>query len=123
MDKFIEIYNLRTPDAPPMRVKYCESFGCRLRGFTFRREMSEEEGLLLVQSRESRMDTSIHMLAVFFDLTVLWIDDSLTIVDKKLAKKWALAYVPRKPARYVLEIHPAQWDAYEIGDTLRFEDA
>ena len=122
MNRWVFVRNLQNLDAPRLRVKYCESFSCRLRGYTFQREMSEDEGILLVQSRESRIDTSIHMLAVFFDLTVLWLDSSLKIVDKKLAKKWALSYIPKAPAQYVLEIHPAQWAFFDIGDTLSLEE-
>ncbi len=123
MTKLIKITNPRIPDAPALRVVYCDSFRCRLRGFTFRRTIDKDEGILLVQSRESRVDSSIHMLAVFFDLAVFWLDESFTVVDKKLAKQWALAYVPRRPARYVLEIHPDLLDFFDIGDTVQVEDA
>ncbi len=87
----------------------------------FRRELAPDEGLLLVQTKDSRMDSSIHMLFMQMDLAVIWIDSSLRVVDTELARRWRLAYFPTKPAQYVLEIPPALLDRFEVGDLLAFE--
>lgn len=124
MSRFICIRNLNQPDLSPARVKYCESFLCRLRGLMFRKRLEPDDGLLLVQGkRDSRIDTSIHMLFVPFDLTVVWINAEMTVVDKIIAKAWRPAYAPAKPARYILEIHPDRWDDYQIGDKVEFQNA
>ena len=81
------------------------------------------QGLLLVGTRDSRVESSIHMLFVSFDLSVVWINSAMQVVDKVLAKSWRPAYFSRQPARYVLEIHPACWGNFEIGDTVEFKDA
>ncbi len=122
MSRMIHVRNLDTPSQTPLQIKYCESFLCRLRGFTFRRELTPTEGLLLVQKRDSRLDTAIHMLAVSFDLAVIWIDSSMMVVDKVLAKSWHLAYTPKKAAQYILEIHPDRLGEFEIGHKVQFED-
>lgn len=103
-------------------IKYCDTFLTQLRGFTFRHHLSRDEGLLLVGARDSRLDSSIHMLFVSFDLTVIWINSDMQVVDKVLAKSWRLAYFSKKPARYVLEIHPERWEDYQIGDSVEFKD-
>ena len=114
--------NRRTiPDLP--RIQYCDTFLTQLRGFTFRARLTRDEGLLLVGKRDSRLDSSIHMLFVSFDLAVFWINSELQIVDKVLAKSWRPAYFSKQPARYVLEIHPERFGEYEIGDTVQFRDA
>ncbi|NOY97687.1 MAG: hypothetical protein GXP40_00575 [Chloroflexi bacterium] len=123
MPRFVLIRNSDTPSATPIRVKYCASFLCRLRGLTFRRGLAPDEGLLLVQGSDSRLDASIHMLGVGFDLTVVWIDSSLTVVDKVLARRWRPAYFPQKAAKYILEIHPDRWDNFEIGNKVEIKDA
>lgn len=124
MPRFIFVQNLDQPDVSPARVKYCDSFFCRLRGLTFRNRLDPDDGLLLVQGkRDSRVDSSIHMLFVPFDLNVVWIDTNMTVVDKVVAKPWRPAYLPAQPARYVLEIHPDRWDDYQIGDKVEFKDA
>ena len=122
MPKHITIENKsRKSDALP-RIKYCDTFLTQLRGFTFHPRLSHNEGLLLVGTRDSRLDSSIHMLFVSFDLTVVWINSDMQVVDKVLAKTWRLAYFSKKPAQYVLEIHPERWGDYEIGDTVQFKN-
>jgi uncharacterized membrane protein (UPF0127 family) len=105
------------------RIKYCDTFLTQLRGLTFRSRLAHDEGLLLVGKRDSRLDSSIHMLFVAFDLTVIWINSEMKVVDKVIAKSWRPAYFSKQPARYVLEIHPERWGDYEIGDTVQFKDA
>ena len=124
MSRFISIRNLNQPDLSPARVKYCDSFLCRLRGLMFRSRLEPDDGLLLVQGqRDSRVETSIHMLFVPFDLDVVWINTEMTVVDKIIAKAWRPAYFPAAPARYILEIHPRRWDDYQIGDKVEFQNA
>ena len=100
----------------------CATFACRLRGLTFRRELGSWGGLLLDQGRDSRVETAIHMLGVFMDLAVVWISQGRQVVDLRLARAWRPFYVPRRPARYVLEIAPQRLAEFEIGDRLAFED-
>jgi uncharacterized membrane protein (UPF0127 family) len=123
MPRPIFIQNLTHPLPAPAQVGFCDSFLCRLRGLMFRDRLGRDEGLLLVEGRDSRLDASIHMFFVPFDLAVFWIDSSLTVVDKVIAKSWKPAYLPKQPARYILEIHPQRWDNYEIGDKVEFKDA
>ena len=124
MSRFIFVRNLNQQDRSPARVKYCDSFLCRLRGLMFRKRLEPDDGLLLVQGkRDSRIDTSIHMLFVPFDLTVVWINTDMTVVDKIIAKAWRPAYAPAKPACFILEIHPERWDDYQVGDKVEIQDA
>jgi uncharacterized membrane protein (UPF0127 family) len=104
------------------RIKYCDTFLTQLRGFTFRARLSRDEGLLLVGRRDSRLDSSIHMLFVSFDLAVFWINSEMQVVDKVLAKSWRTAYFSKEPSKYVLELHPERWGDYEIGETVQFKD-
>ena len=118
---FIENKNRKLESLP--RIKYCDTFLTQLRGLTFCSRLALDEGLLLVGTRDSRLDSSIHMLFVSFDLTVIWINSDMQVVDKIIAKSWRPAYFSKQPARYVLEIHPERWGDYEIGDTVQFKDA
>ena len=106
-----------------MRIKYCDSFFTQLRGLTFRSHLAPDEGLLLVGRRDSRLDSSIHMFFVSFDLSVIWISSAMQVVDKVLAKSWRPAYFSKQPAKYVLEIHPERWGDFEIGDKVEFKNA
>ncbi|MBI3738069.1 MAG: DUF192 domain-containing protein, partial [Chloroflexi bacterium] len=88
MSRFIFIHNLNKPIATPPRIKFCDSFLCRLRGLMFRSRLFPDEGLLLVIGCDSRADSSIHMFFVPFDLAVFWINSEMEVVDKALAKSW-----------------------------------
>jgi uncharacterized membrane protein (UPF0127 family) len=122
MPKQIIVQNKTRNLETPACIKYCDTFLTQLRGFTLRARLSLNEGLLLVGKKDSRLDSSIHMLFVSFDLTVVWINSDMQVVDKVLAKSWRPAYVSKQPARYVLEIHPDRWGEYEIGDTVELQD-
>jgi len=63
------------------------------------------------------------MFFVSFDLAVFWINSDMTVVDKVIAKSWRPVYVPRKDARYTLELHKDRWEDYQIGDKVEFKYA
>lgn len=123
MPRKILVRNLSKQIDRPARVEFCDSFPCRLRGLMFRPRLAPDEGLLLVENRDSRLTTSIHMLFVPFDLAVIWINSGMTVVDKILAKSWRPAYFPRVAAQYILEIHPDRWGDYEIGNQVEIINA
>jgi uncharacterized protein len=103
------------------QVNWCESFGGKLLGLMFRKSLGKTEGLLMVEPRASKVNTSIHMLFMNFAIATVWLDNDFRVVDKVLAKPWRLAYVPAKPAKYTLEARPEILDKIEIGDQLAFE--
>ena len=88
----------------------------------FRHELESREGLLLVQPRQNRVDASIHMLFVFMDLAVIWINSDGKVVDTVLARAWHPAYAPHEPAKYILEIHPNRLSEFRIGDQVVFDN-
>jgi hypothetical protein len=105
------------------RVRHCASFSCRLRGLTWRQSLDEDEGLLLVGKRESRTDAAIHMFLVFFPIAAIWLDRNGQVVDAQLARPFRPLYIPRAPARDVLEGPPALLEQVQIGDQLRLGDS
>lgn len=115
------VHNLTKPIQEPACVGYADSFSSKLRGLMFRSRLDLNDGLLLVEKRDSRLDTSIHMFFVPFDLAVFWINSDMTIVDKVIAKSWHPAYLPKEDAQYTLEIHTNRWGDYEIGDKVEFK--
>lgn len=119
----VVIRNLSVAAAVEFKAYYCDSFGSRLRGLTFRRSLPPREGILLVQGRESRLDSSIHMLGVFIDLAVIWINNRREVVDVKLARSWRPAYFPKVPARYILELGAENLNAFRIGDKVEINHA
>lgn len=123
MTAFIVVRNESRPVKEPARIRRCESFLCRLRGLMFRSSLPVDEGLLLEISRDSRLDSSIHMFFVPFDLAVFWINAEMQVVDKIIARSWRPAYFPAQAARYTLEMHPQRFDDFAIGDRVEFQNA
>lgn len=123
MPNFISIENKSRRIDGALHIKFCDTFLCHLRGLIFRSRISRGEGLLLAGRRDSRLDSSIHMLFVPFNLTVVWINSEMTVVDKVLAQAWRPAYFSKQPAKYVLEVHPERWGDFEIGDMVQFKNA
>lgn len=123
MDRFLVVRNLSHPIQEPARIRRCESFVCRFRGLMFRSRLDVDDGLLLEMGRDSRLDASIHMFFVPFDLAVIWINSDLCVVDKVLAKAWHPAYFPARAARYTLEIHPHRFEDFSIGDRVELQHA
>lgn len=123
MLKEVYVHNQSREIPSPPRVLYCDTFLSQLRGLTFRPRLPRDEGLILVGKRDSRLDSSIHMLFVRFDLAVFWIDSNMKVVDKILAKSWRPAYFSAKPAKFVLEIHPDRLHDFNTDETVEFKNA
>jgi uncharacterized membrane protein (UPF0127 family) len=89
----------------------------------FQSSLASDRGLLLVEAGDNRLNTAIHMLFVFMDLAIVWINSEKVVVDTVLARTWRLAYVPSRPARYILEIHPDRLSEFKTGDRVEFRNA
>jgi len=118
----VAIQNASRTLKSPLQAGYCASFFCQFRGLMFRRELAADEGLLLVQKRENRGEAAIHMLFMFVDLAVVWINAAHQVVDVRHARRWRLIYTPKSPAKYVLELPAQRLAEFQIGDQLQFED-
>ncbi|HEY4689306.1 MAG TPA: DUF192 domain-containing protein [Anaerolineae bacterium] len=119
--KFVKVVNARN-ETLLSRVKWCDTFGARLRGLTFRAPLAPDEGLILVEPRASVAGTSIHMFFVSFAIAAVWLGDDRRIVHSALARPWRPYYASPRPARYVLEGPPNLLERITVGDVLRFEE-
>lgn len=81
------------------------------------------EGILLSYSRPTRLDSSIHMFFMNFDLAVIWLDENFRVVDKILAKRWKPYYAPAIAATHVLETHPDRLVDFSNGDQILVKHA
>jgi uncharacterized membrane protein (UPF0127 family) len=90
----------------------------RVRGLMFRRTLGAEQGIWMDMDCTTRLLSSIHMLFVFFPVAVFWLDRSGTVVDKTIARPFHPFYLPRRPARYVLELHASKMDSASVGEQL-----
>ncbi len=103
------------------KARWCASFLCKLRGLTFRRRISEQDALILVETADSVASSAIHMMFVFSPIAAIWINSAGRVVDCQLAKPFRLLYRAAAPAQYVLEGPPAFLDLFHPGDRIAFE--
>lgn len=102
-----------------LTIAKCDSFYSKLAGLMFRREIAPFFGLLFSDSRESRLNSAIHMFFMNFDIAVLWLNKDFVIIDKVLARRWHVYYAPHLPAQFTVELHPDRFEDFVIGDQLR----
>jgi uncharacterized membrane protein (UPF0127 family) len=102
----ITIINQAHSQQKRIQAQICSSFLCRLRGLMFTSQLPRNLGLMLVEKRESRLDASIHMFFVNYDLAIVWIDHNHQVVDTRIAHRWRPFYIPSNPACYILIILP-----------------
>lgn len=118
----VHIINRSRPLAAPLGGVLCDSFWCKLRGLALRAELPAGRALILVERGESRLGTSVHMLGMFFDLGIVWLDGDLQVVDVRVARRWRSLIVPRKAAQYVLEFGLERLPEFALGDQIAFEE-
>lgn len=121
MAEKIKIFNLTHSLSSPITALHCSSFLCRFRGLMMKKSLQTDEGLLLVEEKESRINASIHMYFMNFNIAVVWIDGYKKVVDVRLAKKWRSVIWPIAPAQYILELNENRLQDFQIGDHLKFE--
>lgn len=118
----VEIINDVRPLKSPLRAGLCTSYWCHLWGLSFRRTIPYEWGLILGYRTENRIDPGIHMLGMNFDLGIVWINADGEVVDLRYARKWLSFIIPKKAAKYALEILPQRLEEFQVGDQISFED-
>ena len=107
-----------TPPYSVVNLKYCDTFFSKFKGLMFARELEPDQGIIIAEKNESRVNTAIHMMFMNYDITVLWLDQNMAVIDKVLAKRWAPYYASKEPAQYVVELHRSKFTEYSIGDKL-----
>lgn len=116
------VRNVRTGEVILSSAQWCASFWCHLKGLQFRRNLPQDEGLLFVTPTASIVATTIHMLNMFMDIGVIWLDSEGVVVHTVHAKAWRLAYAPSKPAQYYIEANTSILSKVNVGDKLRWDE-
>lgn len=88
-----------------------------------KRLLKIDEGLVLVEKVPGIINTSIHMMFVFTDLAVFWLDENQKVIYKTIAKPWDFYHASSSPAQYVFETHEDHFDQWQIGDRIEFHEA
>jgi len=104
---------------------FYDSFWGRLRGLM----LSEKKDVVLVSPKEDVVSSTIHMLFMLYPIDVVWVNESMKVVDVKknlppanpLKSKTMRSYAPIKPAKYVVELCLIGACETKVGDEILFE--
>lgn len=121
MSRLRVVYNETRQEVLLPKGTWCAGAWCHFKGLMLRRNLPQDEGLIFVYKRASRMDTAIHMFFCLFPISVIWLDSDQKVVDAKLAKPWRPYYAAKAPAQYFIEANPSLLDKISVGDQLRFD--
>jgi len=119
---FRVLRNAETGEVVLGRAKLCVSFLCHLKGLMFTASLPDDQGLLFVTGSESKVNSTIHMFFMLFNIAVVWMDKDGRVVDAQLAKPWRPAYIPRLAAQFYIEANVSLLERVHIGDRLRFDE-
>ncbi|MCD4666910.1 DUF192 domain-containing protein [archaeon] len=103
------------------KVKLCDNIFSRSKGLMFSKKIKEGQALLFESEEESIFSTTMHMLFVFFNIDIVWLNSNKKVVDvKSKVKSFTPFIAPVNPAKYVLELPKGMSKNIKIGDVLDF---
>jgi uncharacterized membrane protein (UPF0127 family) len=116
------VSNITSAFKSPLLLKKCSSFSSKLAGLMFQKNISENYGIILMEKKEGKISTSIHMFFMNFDIGVIWLNQKKQVVDIRIAKKWHPYYASKEPAQFTLEIHPSRLKDFHLRDQIELSD-
>ncbi|MBI2499194.1 DUF192 domain-containing protein [Candidatus Woesearchaeota archaeon] len=81
-------------------LEECTGFFKKFRGLMF----SKKRNLIFDLCKETRIGAMIHMFFVFYPIDVYWLNEKKEIVDERVNLKPFMIAIPKKKARYIIEI-------------------
>ena len=100
------------------RAKILNNFFSKFKGLMFSR-LEKGKSLIFVLDFESRLNSAIHMLFVFFPLDVVFLDASKKVVDVRKAYPFVSFILPRFKSKYVIEMNAGE-NVLKVGDRVSF---
>ena len=104
------------------KTKNAKTFFQKFRGLMFESEKNFNYGLIFFLENESRINATIHMLFVFFQIDVVYLDKNKKVVDVvKNLQPFVLSCTPKKAAKYFIELPNGKAKNVSIGNKLEWE--
>ncbi|MBI4158930.1 DUF192 domain-containing protein [Candidatus Woesearchaeota archaeon] len=103
------------------KVKINKDILSKMRGLMFSKPLKKGEALVLVSDEEGVFETTLHMFFVFFSIDILWLDKEYSVVDKREGvRSFTPLIIPKKAAKYVIELPKKTAQYVGIGDVVEF---
>lgn len=94
----------------------------RMKGLMFEERKRFDYALVLEMLKEARLESSIHMMFVFFPIDVLFLNKKKEVVDRVTLQPFTPNYTPKKPAKYVIEMPAGKAKGVKLGSTVRWQE-
>ncbi len=101
-------------------VRVADTSSTRARGLMFKAENNFDYALVFEWKKLGRATRSLHMLFVFFEIGVLFLDEKKRVVEKAVLKPWRLNYTPRHACQTIIVLPKELISKVKIGDKLQW---
>lgn len=104
------------------KIKIANSFSKRFLGLMFKSRCEYPLLFEIPQDIKIKERSSIHSIFMRFEIALVFIDDENLIYEIVDLKPWRY-YVPKKPAKYIIEFDKKEFENYDlkIGDEVEFK--
>ena len=115
------LYNKTKKQKIIEKVRHARGFLGMLKGLMFEKKERFDYALVFELPVEDRLSASIHTFFVFFPIDVVFLDNEKKVVDiAKNLKPFAPFFVPKKPAKYFIELPNGKTAGIERGNTIEW---
>ncbi|HNV01283.1 MAG TPA: DUF192 domain-containing protein [archaeon] len=90
----------------------------RMKGLMFEDEKKFNYALVFTSPNEGKLESSLHMMFVFFPIAAIFLDANKIVVDKTTLTPFTVNYTPKKAAKYVIELPVKEAKVIKIKDKV-----
>lgn len=90
----------------------------RMKGLMFEDEKKFNYALVFTSPNEGKLESSLHMMFVFFPIAAVFLDSNKIVVDKTTLTPFTVNYTPKKAAKYVIELPVKEAKVIKIKDKV-----
>lgn len=89
-------------------------------GLMFASKKRIKKGIVLPMpvKKDVRYGCAVTMYFVFSPLQIIFVNTKFKVVDKVTLKPWKSTYIPKAPAKYVIEGEVGTFDKIKVGDKV-----
>ena len=103
------------------KVRLAQDAFSKFKGLMFERAENFDYALVFILPREGRIESSVHMMFVFFPIDIVYLDAQKKVVEKATLEPWILNYTPKMGAKYFVELPEGKTKGISIGDEVEWD--
>lgn|GEM_PF-564324 len=104
------------------KVKFANNTLERMKGLMFENEKKFDYALVFSFPKKGRVETSLHMMFVFFPITAVFLDENKIVTDVALLTPFTPNYTPKSPSKFVIELPAIYSKNIKIKDKVEWDE-